>query len=66
MYKFIRICIYLVQWEEHQMGFYKDLYQQNSGRLGYSMANKIKYEHIHLTNFSKMRVDWQQKRVLYG
>ena len=21
------------------------------------MANKIKYEHIHLTNFSKMRVD---------
>lgn len=38
-----------------------DLYKRNAGRKtetpGLSMAHKLKYEHIKLTNFSKMRVD---------
>ncbi len=38
-----------------------DLYQADSGARrdapGLSMVPKLKYEHIHLTSFSKMRVD---------
>ena len=38
-----------------------DLYERNVGRKtetpGLSIAHKLKYEHIKLTNFSKMRVD---------
>lgn len=38
-----------------------DLYERNAGRItetpGLSIAHKLKYEHIKLTNFSKMRVD---------
>ena len=37
------------------------LYQQNAGRVtttpGLSLVPKIKYEHVYLNNFSKMRVD---------
>ena len=39
----------------------KDLYERNNGAdtetPGLSMVPKLKYEHLHLTNFSKMRVD---------
>ena len=38
-----------------------DLYERNTGRItqtpGLSIAHKLKYEHIKLTSFSKMRVD---------
>ena len=38
-----------------------DLYKRNAGKNtetpGLSIAHKLKYEHIKLTNFSKMRVD---------
>ena len=38
-----------------------DLYKRNAGKKtetpGLSIAHKLKYEHIKLTNFSKMRVD---------
>ena len=38
-----------------------DLYKRNTGAItttpGLSLVPKIKYEHIYLTNFSKMRVD---------
>ena len=38
-----------------------DIYLRNTGRMtttpGVSMVTKIKYEHVHLTSFSKMRVD---------
>ena len=35
-----------------------DLYHRNAGTgAGLSMVHKLKYEHIHLTSFSKMRVD---------
>jgi len=37
------------------------LYKANAGRVtetpGVSIVHKLKYEHLHLTNFSKMRVD---------
>lgn len=36
------------------------LYEQNAGSAvneGLCIVPKIKYEHIYLTNFSKMRVD---------
>ena len=37
------------------------LYEANAGRItetpGVSIVHKLKYEHLHLTNFSKMRVD---------
>ena len=37
------------------------LYQRNTGALtatpGLSLVPKIKYEHVYLTSFSKMRVD---------
>ena len=38
-----------------------DLYHRNSGAKvrspGLSLLPKLKYEHVHLTAFSKMRVD---------
>ena len=38
-----------------------DLYHRNAGRVtqtpGLSIVPKLKYEHIHLNSFSKMRVD---------
>ena len=38
-----------------------ELYKANAGRVsetpGVSIVHKLKYEHLHLTNFSKMRVD---------
>jgi len=38
-----------------------DLYRKNAGAItstpGLSLVPKIKYEHVNLTNFSKMRVD---------
>ncbi len=38
-----------------------DLYKKDSGRCsdtpGLCLIPKLKYEHIHLTSFSKMRVD---------
>jgi len=38
-----------------------DLYHRNSGAKvqspGLSLLPKLKYEHVHLTSFSKMRVD---------
>ena len=38
-----------------------DLYHRNAGMVtqtpGLSIVPKLKYEHIHLNNFSKMRVD---------
>ena len=33
-----------------------DLYLRNSG-TGLSLIPKLKYEHVYLTSFSKMRVD---------
>jgi len=37
------------------------LYQQNAGLItptpGLTLVPKLKYEHVHLNNFSKMRVD---------
>ena len=39
----------------------RDLYHRNSGARvecpGLSLLPKLKYEHVHLTAFSKMRVD---------
>ena len=39
--------------------YVKDLYLSNAGKTtpGVTLVPKIKYEHIHLTSFSKMRVD---------
>ena len=41
--------------------FLIQLYESNAGRItetpGLSMVHKLKYEHLHLTSFSKMRVD---------
>ena len=38
-----------------------DLYLRNTGQItetpGLSLVPKIKYEHVYLTSFSKMRVD---------
>ena len=35
-----------------------DLYKKDNGKgSGLSMVTKLKFEHIHLTSFSKMRVD---------
>ena len=38
-----------------------DLYHRNAGRVtqipGLSIVPKLKYKHIHLNSFSKMRVD---------
>ena len=35
-----------------------ELYEGDSGKCtGLAMLPKLKYEHIHLTSFSKMRVD---------
>ena len=38
-----------------------NLYNLNAGRItqtpGLSIVPKLKYEHIHLNSFSKMRVD---------
>lgn len=38
-----------------------DLYRRNAGAItatpGLCLVPKIKYEHVNLTNFSKMRVD---------
>lgn len=34
------------------------LYERDSGKAsGLAMVHKLKYEHIHLTSFSRMRVD---------
>jgi hypothetical protein len=36
----------------------EQLYELDSGAAtGLSMAHKLKYEHVHLTGFAKMRVD---------
>ena len=41
--------------------YVEDLYLSNTGKItttpGVSLVPKIKYEHIYLTSFSKMRVD---------
>ena len=41
--------------------YISDLYLRNTGQVtetpGLSLVPKIKYEHVHLTSFSKMRVD---------
>ena len=41
--------------------FLIQLYEANTGRdtetPGLSIVHKLKYEHLHLTSFSKMRVD---------
>ena len=38
-----------------------DLYRRNTGAItstpGLYLVPKLKYEHVHLNNFSKMRVD---------
>ena len=35
-----------------------DLYEGDSGKAtGLAMVPKLKFEHVHLTSFSKMRVD---------
>ena len=45
------------------------LYKRNTGTItstpGLSIAHKLKYEHIYLNNFSKMRVDLAAQ-VLYN
>ena len=33
------------------------LYHRNWGKTGLVLVPKLKYEHVHLTAFSKMRVD---------
>ena len=48
------------------------LYKRNTGAHtntpGLSLGPKLKYEHVYLTSFSKMRVDLaaQVKIVIYG
>ena len=41
--------------------YVENLYQRNAGKITttpeLSLVPKLKYEHIHLTSFSKMRVD---------
>lgn len=41
--------------------YVEDLYLHNSGKItaapGVSLVPKLKYEHIYLTSYSKMRVD---------
>ena len=35
-----------------------ELYEKDAGKVsGIAMVPKLSYEHIHLTSFSKMRVD---------
>ena len=50
-----------VQWTENWLAVPFQLYEANAGRIsetpGVSMVHKLKYKHLHLTNFSKMRVD---------
>ena len=33
-----------------------NVYEQTKGQAGLSILPKLKYEHVHLTSFSKMRV----------
>ena len=34
-----------------------NLYMENRSEAGLVLLPKLKHEHVHLTNFSKMRVD---------
>ena len=49
--------------------FVVELYKRNAGMLtdtpGLSIVPKIKYEHIYLTSFSRMRVDLAAQASLY-
>jgi len=50
---FCQCCGRYISWQ-HVV----DLYKRNMGSgKGVAMVHKLKYEHIHLTSFSKMRVD---------
>ena len=43
-----------------------DLYHCNAGTgTGLSMVHKLKQEHIHLTSFSKVRVDLAAQVILF-
>ena len=56
MYCFFRTMGITISWKH-----VTDLYHRDSGKChatpGLSLLPKLKYEHIHLTSFSKMRVD---------
>lgn len=56
---YLPVTIYLtVQWKAHLMGPLKNLYLEDTvAGYGIRRVPKLKYEHIHLTSFSKMRVD---------
>ena len=43
--------------EKMKWSHLEDLYKNNRGETGLVMIPKLKYEHIYLTKFSKMRVD---------
>ena len=52
----IQCCGHKIDWN-----LIVELYKRNTGAItttpGLSLVPKIKYEHVNLTNFSKMRVD---------
>jgi len=45
------------------------LYEANAGGVtetpGVSIVHKLKYKHLHLTNFSKMRVDLAVQVIVF-
>ena len=41
------------------------LYEKNRSDSGLALIPKLKYEHLHLTTFSKMRVDLAAQVRLY-
>ena len=43
--------------KEITWGHLNNLYKGNRSKTGVVLIPKLKYEHLHLTNFSKMRVD---------
>jgi len=46
-----------VWWKGDQLEAPGDLYRRNRGDTGLVLVPKLKYEHVHLTSFSKMWVD---------
>lgn len=61
--KVVLVCFYFMQCNGQHIDwqFLIQLYKANTGRdtdsPGLSILHKLKYEHLHLTSFSKMRVD---------
>ena len=57
MYHYSSLCIIQCDGKHIKWGHLLELYHWNRGKTGLVLVPKPKYEHVHLTAFSKMRVD---------